>query len=64
MDELKPCKKCGSKNWALWSASSADKNEPVGYYVECDDCLWETDIYNTAEDAIEEWNRRAGNESD
>ena len=57
MAELKPCKKCGSENWCVWTCYSP--NYIAGYYVDCDDCLWKTDVYKTEAEAIEAWNRRA-----
>ena len=31
-----------------------------GYFLECPECEIETPIYDTLEEAIEKWNRRAG----
>ena len=45
-----PCPFCGSENVYLYENAC---------YVECDDCSIETRCYDTTEEAIEAWNRRA-----
>lgn len=57
MAELKPCK-CGSESWCVWTCYAP--NHIAGYYVDCDDCGESTRVYKTEEEAIEAWNRMAG----
>lgn len=48
--ELKPCPFCGG---------NAEMKSYTMFWVVCDDCLSETTVYSTEEEAIEAWNRRA-----
>ena len=50
-DELKPCPFCGGK---------AEIISGVGFFcVSCSFCCGETNLYNTKQDAIYAWNKRA-----
>ena len=50
-DELKPCSTCGGK---------AEIISGVGFFcVSCSFCCGETNLYNTKQDAIYAWNKRA-----
>ena len=55
MSELKPCPFCGGKAKVI-------KTYEGMRWVVCDDCLCETDLFNTDVKAINAWNRRADNE--
>lgn len=53
--ELKPCPFCGGK--AELNVYPFDtRNE---YQVECENCFCQTYVYDTEQDAIEAWDRRA-----
>ena len=54
--ELKPCPFCGSKNIDLVDYSA------VIVFVQCDDCCATFPQFDTKEEAIEAWNRRATDE--
>lgn len=53
MDELELCPFCGGKAEIKWF---------IGYYVRCQECHIETDLYKRKDSAIWRWNRRAGQE--
>ena len=62
MDELKPCPFCGSnavinqkRNLYTWIAECSNTNCPASYMLGMD--------YDTKEEAVEAWNRRAGVQS-
>lgn len=54
-NELKPCPFCGSKRIHLVDASELGNN-----WVRCDNCETEGPCHLTEQNAIEAWNRRAG----
>lgn len=49
--ELKPCPFCGADGIKL-------TYDGKGYLIECSGCKAETDVYDTAYDAVVAWNRR------
>ena len=55
MKELKPCPFCGGE-----AEIEMDENWYWNYYVFCQECKITTDYYETADEAIEAWNRREG----
>ena len=55
MRELKPCPFCGGE-----AEIEMDDCWYWNYHVFCQECKIGTDYYNTADEAIEAWNRRAG----
>ena len=59
MRELKPCPFCGGE-----AEIEMDDCWYWNYHVFCQECKIGTDYYNTADEAIEAWNRRAGAEYD
>lgn len=60
MDEfkLKPCPFCGGTAGTI--GDSVVEEDPA-FWVRCWECGAETSVYNTKEEAIEAWNRRADN---
>lgn len=55
MDKLKPCPFCGSFD------IEATKIDDTGeWYLECGDCGIEQPLYKNFADAVNAWNRRAG----
>ena len=62
MTELKPCPFCGSDEVGCWAHYGKFPNGKTPHNVLCDDCGSTTDMYPSAEEAIEAWNRRAYNE--
>lgn len=50
MRKLKPCPFCGYKNNVVWGNKS--------FWVTCEGCGIETQIFETKEDAEQMWNRR------
>ena len=52
--ELKPCPFCGGK-----AEIEMDDSWYWNYHVLCQECKIGTDCYETADEAIEAWNRRA-----
>ena len=52
---LKPCPFCGGK-----AEIEMDDDWYWNYHVFCQECKIGTDCYETADEAIEAWNRRAG----
>ena len=59
MRELKPCPFCGGE-----AEIEMDDCWYWNYHVFCQECKIGTDYYDTADEAIEAWNRRAGAEYD
>ena len=59
MRELKPCPDCGGE-----AEIEMDDCWYWNYHVFCQECKIGTDYYDTADEAIEAWNRRAGAEYD
>lgn len=55
MKELKPCPFCGGE-----AEIEMDDSWCWNYYVFCQECKIGTDCYETADEAIEAWNRMAG----
>ncbi len=53
--ELKPCPFCGGKNVCL------TEHAAVIVFVQCDDCCATFPHFDSKEEAIEAWNRRADN---
>ena len=60
MSELKPCPFCGSDEVGCWMSSRQFPNGKNPHHVQCDNCFASSDYYCTMEEAIEAWNRRAG----
>lgn len=59
---LKPCPFCGSK-WTQvkYSHNPGDTAHVYdGFEAYCDDCVCKTKRFNTPDEAIAAWNRRAG----
>lgn len=54
MTELKPCPFCGGQAHIMHE----------GHWIMCEDCQSESGYYETKEETIEAWNRRAENETD
>lgn len=54
MVELKPCPFCGGE------AHIRQNGNRVFPWVVCSDCIASTRVYDSVEEAIEAWNRRAG----
>ena len=54
MDKLKPCPFCGSQPWIQHD------DVLLGWFIHCHNCTGTVAAY-TKEQAIEAWNRRAGN---
>lgn len=57
MTELKPCPFCGSEAYVI--IRDVDDWTP---WIRCKGCGVETDCFDSAEEAIEAWNRRVDNE--
>ena len=55
MKELKPCPFCGGE-----AEIEMDDSWYWNYHVFCQECKIGTDCYETADEAIETWNRRVG----
>lgn len=58
-NKLKPCPFCGCEFINVMKIKG-DGFRACGYFLECPECEIETPIYDTLEEAIEKWNRRAG----
>lgn len=58
MDELKPCPFCGGKAGTVRRWQSGD-GTGKDIWIRCENCGMETIRYDTDEDAIAAWNRRA-----
>lgn len=56
MEELKPCPKCG--NHQLKFVTNVMRARTC---VLCEECGEESNWYNTKNEAVEDWNRRAEN---
>ena len=56
MDELKPCRKCGSDMVFL---ESTIVGFTLLYYARCYGCNYMGDYKNRPHEAVEAWNRRA-----
>ena len=55
MKELKPCPFCGGE-----AEIEMDESWYWNYHVFCQECKIGTDYYETADEARQAWNRRAG----
>ena len=62
--ELKPCAVCGGEGKLKVELPDKEVLKVVGELpqdrwcdVECQKCYWGTNIYNTPEEAVDEWNR-------
>lgn len=55
MNELRPCPFCGSERVNL-------KDAVAGFFAACGECGAESDLMTTIREAVEAWNRRAGDE--
>ena len=61
--ELKPCPFCGSSNVTLEVEYGSDCGYGFGgHTVICNNCGVQTIYYETKEEAIEAWNKRADDE--
>jgi len=58
MTELKPCE-CGGKVNAYKTRQEYSPKGKSVYMVGCSECLVRTDYFETEQEAIEAWNRRA-----
>ena len=58
MEKLKSCPFCGG-NGRIYTESYSHRKNDIDYFIECRQCASCTDIFETEEDAIEAWNRRA-----
>jgi len=54
MEEMKPCPFCGGEAGITWDKW---KDDELYCCVECD-CGVSTGVYETADEAVEMWNRR------
>lgn len=54
MSKLKPCPFCGHENNIVWGYKN--------FWVTCEGCGIETQLFETKEDAEQMWNRRVENE--
>ena len=59
MAELKPCPFCGGKAFLSEYLYSCEPGRCTTQFVEFNGCHTTTYEYNTEEEAIEAWNRRA-----
>jgi Lar family restriction alleviation protein len=59
MAELKPCPFCGSKAFLSEFVYDLELGRVKMQFVECNGCHATTYEYDTEEEAIEAWNRRA-----
>lgn len=59
MAELKPCPFCGDSAFLCDIPYSCEPGRLVMWAVECNGCHTTTFEYDTKEEAIEAWNRRA-----
>ena len=56
-EKLKPCPFCGGE--AVLDDDFFYTDEPA-YIISCNKCYSSSDVYDTEHEAIEAWNRRAG----
>ena len=59
MAELKPCPFCGGKAFLSEVLYYCEPGRCTTQFIECNECHATTYEYNTEEEAIEAWNRRA-----
>ena len=61
MDELKPCPFCGSKRVLFIEHDEQNYEDRTEGFILCEGCGFSSDTY-FVENAIQKWNRRAGEE--
>ena len=58
--ELKPCPFCGgnAESYTPWTGDA------YGYWIRCEECGCETDVYSAQKYAVEAWNERVGEQNE